>query len=101
MGHRLGRKSPADIRARDGRFYFVRRVPADIRRHQSSPKIRQSLRLGPMAALGGSPVSGKSNGSSASASESEAACFKSHPAQKGPPSPQNTATLAASSRSNF
>ena len=44
MRHRLGHKTPAYIQERDGLFYFVRRVPSDVRRYYRSPKIRQSLR---------------------------------------------------------
>ena len=44
MRHRLGHKTPAYIQERNGLFYFVRRVPSDVRRYYRSPKIRQSLR---------------------------------------------------------
>ena len=40
----MGHKTPAYIQERNGLFYFVRRVPSDVRRYYRSPKIRQSLR---------------------------------------------------------
>ena len=44
MGYKLGHKSPSYIQQRNGRLYFVRRVPHDIRSHYTSPKVRRSLR---------------------------------------------------------
>ena len=40
----MGHKSPSYIQQRNGRLYFVRRVPDDIRSHYTAPKIRRSLR---------------------------------------------------------
>ena len=40
----MGHKTPAYIQERNGLFYFVRRVPSDVRRYYRSPKIRKSLR---------------------------------------------------------
>mgnify|MGYP002016644008 CR=1 FL=1 len=40
----MGHKSPSYIQQRNGRLYFVRRVPDDIRSHYTSPKVRRSLR---------------------------------------------------------
>ena len=37
-------KTPLYIQERDGLFYFVRRVPDDLRCNYTSPKIRRSLR---------------------------------------------------------
>ena len=44
MGYKLGHKSPSYIQQRNGRLYFVRRVPDDIRSYYTSPKVRRSLR---------------------------------------------------------
>ena len=43
MTYRLGHKSPSYIEQRDGRLYFVRRVPHDIRSHYTSSKICRTL----------------------------------------------------------
>ena len=44
MGYKLGHKSPSYIQQRNGRLYFVKRVPDDIRSHYTSQKNCRSLR---------------------------------------------------------
>ena len=44
MRHRLRHNNPLYIQERDGLFYFVRRVPDDLRCNYTSPKNRRSLR---------------------------------------------------------
>ena len=47
--YKLGHNSPSYIQQRNGRLYFVRRVPDDIRSHYTSPKVRRSLRTNLMS----------------------------------------------------
>ena len=40
----MGHKTPAYIQERDGLFYFVIRVPGDVRRHYKADRVCLSLR---------------------------------------------------------